>query len=116
MLHLRPPSRGRSGAADDGVDRQRVDAVLDALERHRAFVATDAERAGGDGARRAGELIDILEEEMRRRLEAGLIADPNGLGSIVESVRDGRVDPYSAALRILENDGALAALVRERTS
>ncbi len=53
---------------------------------------------------------------MRRRLEAGLIADPNGLGSIVESVRDGRVDPYSAALRILENDGALAALVRERTS
>jgi len=116
MLHLRPPSPWTipvlPTTASIGTG---VDAVLDALERHRAFVPTDAERAGRAAARRAGELMDILEEEMRRRLEAVLIADPNGLGSIVESVRDGRVDPYSAALRILENDDALAALVRERT-
>ena len=117
MLHLRPPSPWTIPVLPTTASiGSGVDAVLDALERHRAFVATDAERAGRAAARRAGELIDILEEEMRRRLEAGLIADPNGLGSIVESVRDGRVDPYSAALRILENDGALAALVRERTS
>ena len=117
MLHLRPPSPWTIPVLPTTASiGSGVDAVLDALERHRAFVATDAERAGRMAARRAGELIDILEEEMRRRLEAGLIADPNGLGSIVESVRDGRVDPYSAALRILENDGALAALVRERTS
>lgn len=117
MLHLRPPSPWTipvlPTTASIGTG---VGAVLDALERHRAFVASDADRAGRVAARRAGELIDILEEEMRRRLEAGLLADPNGLGSIVESVRDGRVDPYSAALRILENDDALAALVRERTS
>jgi hypothetical protein len=29
-------------------------------------------------------------------------------------VRSGDVDPYSAALRILEDDDALAALVRDR--
>ena len=117
MLHLRPPSPWTIPVLPTTASiGSGVDAVLDALERHRAFVATDAERAGRTAARRAGELIDILEEEMRRRLEAGLVADPNGLGSIVESVRDGRVDPYSAALRNLENHGALAALVRERTS
>jgi LAO/AO transport system kinase len=91
-----------------------VDEVLAALTRHKAFVDEDPERAGRAAARRQGELIDILEEEVHRRLEAGLVADPNGLGALLESVRSGDVDPYSAALRILENDDALAALVRER--
>jgi LAO/AO transport system kinase len=115
MLHLRPPSLWSipvlSTTASIGTG---VDAVLEALDRHRTFASGDAERAGRVAARRAGELIDILDEEVHRRLEAGLIADPNGLGSVVESVRSGRVDPYSAAMRILEDDDALAALVRER--
>ena len=115
MLHLRPPSPWSIPVlptmASVGTG---VDAVLEALDRHRTFARSDAERAGRAAARRAGELIDILDEEMRRRLEAGLIADPNGFGSVVESVRSGRVDPYSAAMRILEDDDALAALVRER--
>ena len=115
MLHLRPPSPWSipvlPTTASIGTG---VDAVLEALGRHRAFASADAERAGRAAARRAGELIDILDEEMHRRLEAGLIADPNGIGSVVESVRSGRVDPYSAATRILADDDALAALVRER--
>src|SRR5215470_11355135 len=115
MLHLRPPSPWSipvlSTTASIGTG---VDAVLEALDRHRTFASGDAERAGRVAARRAGELIDILDEEMHRRLEAGLIADPNGIGSVVESVRSGRVDPYSAAMRILADDDALAALVRER--
>jgi putative protein kinase ArgK-like GTPase of G3E family len=91
-----------------------VDAVLEALERHRTFVSSDAERAGRAAARRAADTIDIVDEEVRRRLEAGLIADPNGLGALLESVRQGAVDPYSAALRILGDDAALTNLVRER--
>ena len=117
MLHLRPPSPWAipvlPTTASVGTG---VDAVLEALERHRTFASSDAERGSRAAARRTGELIDILDEEMHRRLEAGLIADPNGLGSVVESVRSGRVDPYSAAMRILEDDDALAALVRERST
>jgi LAO/AO transport system kinase len=117
MLHLRPPSPWAIPVLPTSASVGRgVDAVLAALERHRAFVGGDPDRAARTAARRAGELIDILEEEMRRRLEAGLIADPNGLGAVVESVRSGRVDPYSAAMRILEDDDILAALVRERAA
>jgi GTPase len=117
MLHLRPPSPWTIpvlptiASVGSGVDD-----VLAGLERHRAHVSGDAERAGRAAARRAGELVDILEEEMRRRLEARLVTDLNGLGALVESVRSGDVDPYSAALRILEDDDALAALVRDRTT
>jgi GTPase len=117
MLHLRPlspwaiPVLPTTASVGTGVD-----AVLAALEQHRAFVGGDPDRAARTAARRAGELIDILEEEMRRRLEAGLISDPNGLGAVVEAVRSGRVDPYSAAMQILEDDDILAALVRERAA
>jgi LAO/AO transport system kinase len=117
MLHLRPPTPWAipvlPTTAPTGAG---VHAVLAALEEHRAFVTRDAERAARVSVRRAGELLDILEEEMRRRLEARLVADPNGLGALVESVRSGDVDPYSAALRILADDDALAALVRERAT
>jgi LAO/AO transport system kinase len=115
MLHLRPPSPWAIPVLPtESVRGTGVDAVLDALERHRAFVSSDPTRAGRAAARRAADTIDIIDEEVRRRLEAGLVADPNGLGALLESVRRGAVDPYSAALRILGDDAALTNLVRER--
>jgi len=115
MLHLRPPSPWAIPVLPtEAVHGTGVDAVLEALERHRAFVSSDAERAGRAAARRAADTIDIVDEEVRRRLEAGLIADSNGPGALLESVRQGAVDPYSAALRILGDDAALTNLVRER--
>jgi len=117
MLHLRPPSPWSIPVlATEATRGAGVEAVVEALARHRTFVTADPDRAGRVAARRAGEVIDILDEEMRRRLEAGLIADPNGFGALVESVRRGAVDPYSAALRILGDEAALAMLVRERPS
>jgi LAO/AO transport system kinase len=115
MLHLRPPSPWAIPVLPtESVRGTGVDAVLEALERHRAFVSNDPARAGRAAARRAADTIDIVDEEVRRRLEAGLVADPNGLGALLESVRRGAVDPYSAALQILGDDAALTNLVRER--
>jgi LAO/AO transport system kinase len=114
MLHLRPPSpwaipvlptTASSGAG--------VDEVVAALERHREFVGDDAARAERAAGRRADELLDILDEEMRRRLEAWLLAERDGSGALVASVRRGEIDPYSAALRVLHDRDALAALIRE---
>jgi len=115
MLHLRPPAPWTIPVLPtEAVRGIGVDAVIEALERHRGFVSSDAERAGRAAARRAADTIDIVDEEVRRRLEAGLVADANGLGALLESVRQGAVDPYSAALRILGDDAALTNLVRER--
>ncbi len=115
MLHLRPASAWDIPVlATQAVRDVGIDAVVAALERHRTFVTSSDQRAGRDAARRAGDLVDILDEELRRRVERGLVDAPNGLGSLVASVRDGDVDPYSAALRILDDGQTLAGLVGRR--
>ncbi|TMA57258.1 MAG: methylmalonyl Co-A mutase-associated GTPase MeaB, partial [Deltaproteobacteria bacterium] len=63
MLHLRPAApwsipvvltQAATGAG--------TEAVRDAIEAHRAFLAADAERARRQRARREGELLDVLDE------------------------------------------------------
>jgi LAO/AO transport system kinase len=119
MLHLRPaPATGggwtipvllTQAAADVGVD-----AVVDALAAHRAVSAADPERAGREPARREGELLDVLDEEVRRRLARGLGAAADGLAGLLASVREGRIDPYTAALRILDDASTLERLLTPR--
>ena len=116
MLHLRPAApwsipvvltQAATGAG--------TEAVRDAIEAHRAFLADDAERARRQRARREGELLDVLDEELRRRLEQGLGAHAaDGLAPLLDAVRAGTVDPYSAALRILEDAPTLERLIRRR--
>ncbi|HLY36502.1 MAG TPA: methylmalonyl Co-A mutase-associated GTPase MeaB [Candidatus Binatia bacterium] len=115
MLHLRGspgweiPVLATQAAADVGID-----AVLDAIARHRAFLATDVERARRTRERREGELLDILDEELRRRLERGLGGATDGVRPLLDAVRAGDVDPYSAALRILEDGPTLERLLGRR--
>jgi LAO/AO transport system kinase len=115
MLHLRPASSWEipvlltQAASDAGIE-----AVLDAVDRHRACLAADAGRAPREGERRADELLDILDEELRRRLERGLGAGRDGVAPLVEAVRGGRLDPYTAALRILEDPPTLRGLLARR--
>jgi LAO/AO transport system kinase len=114
MVHLRPasgwqiPVLATEAAADVGVD-----AVLDVLARHRTFLAADAGRTSRERVRREGELLDILDEELRRRLERGL-AGTDGVGALVDAVRGGRLDPYTAALQILEDAPTLRKLLGSR--
>ena len=112
MLHLRPPSAWQIPVlltqAAVGVG---IDAVMDALARHRAFLAADAARTQRDARRREDELLDILSEELRRRLAVGLDDGADGIAPLVAAVRDGATDPYSAALSLLENSELLAQLV-----
>src|SRR5436309_1156001 len=115
MLHLRPAAAWSipvllTQAATDGGTA----AVLDALEQHRAFLTADPERARRERRRREGELIDILDEELRRRLERGLGSAPDGVGPLLEAVRGGDLDPYTAAQRILEDGTTLERLLGRR--
>ena len=116
MLHLRPatawsipvlPTQAAGGVG--------TEAVRDAIEAHRAFLAADPERARRQQARREGELLDVLDEELRRRLAQGLGGRPaDGLAPLLDAVRAGTVDPYSAALQILEDLPTLERLIRRR--
>jgi len=115
MLHLRPdgpwqiPVLLTSAAADQGVE-----ALLTALEAHRSHLAADADRPRRQRLRREGELLDVLDEELRRRLERGLGQTADGIGPLLEAVRGGSVDPYTAALRILDDRPTLEGLLGGR--
>ena len=114
MLHLRPPSPwdvpvlATQAAHDVGVGD-----VLAAATRHRAAAATDPERARRAAARRVDEVVDLVGEELERRLAAGLAGALEGVAPLVAAVREGTLDPYGAALQLLGDARTLAALVGE---
>jgi LAO/AO transport system kinase len=115
MLHLRPAAAWRVPVvlAEATADRGTED-LLASLERHRAFLTTDSGRSRRDRRRREGELLDILDEEIRRRLEHGLAAAVSSPASVLEAVRGGSLDPYTAALRILDDVPTLDGLLGRR--
>jgi len=116
MLHLRPAAAWNVPVlltrAADGTG---IAAVRDAIEAHRAFLASDPEHAGRQRARREGELLDVLNEELRRRIADRLAAHAaDGLAPLLDAVRAGTIDPYTAALRILEDAPTLEQLIGRR--
>src|SRR3989442_3589567 len=103
MLHLRPsggwtiPVLLTQASASTGLD-----AVRDAIEAHRAFLASDPEHAGRERTRREGELLDVLDEELRRRVAQRPPAhgtDP--LAPLRDPLRAGTPAPHTRALRLL---------------
>jgi LAO/AO transport system kinase len=115
MLHLRPagawtiPVLLTRATTGEGTE-----AVLAAIESHGRSRTSDPERARRERTRREDELLDALDEELRRRLALGLGADADGVGVLLDEVRAGRLDPYSAALRILDDVRTLEALLGRR--
>jgi GTPase len=98
-------TEARSGAG--------TEAVVTAVAAHRAHLAADAERGRRALERREGEVLDILDEEIHRRLRTRLETDGVALRAVVESVRTGTLDPYTAAVRVLADPATLADLLAE---
>jgi len=114
MLQLRPPAAWTvpvlltQAATDVGTDE-----VMDALASRQAWLAADEGRVERLRARREQELIDILEEEVARRVQRNLQAGASdGHAGLIEKVRAGTMDPYSAALSILDDAAAVDRLTR----
>jgi LAO/AO transport system kinase len=114
MIQLRPPSAWTvpvllTQAATDGG----IDAVMEVLAKRRAWLAADEGRDERDRERREQELIDVLDEEVARRVHRNLGAEAaDGRAGLIEKVRAGTMDPYSAALAILDEAGAVDRLTR----
>jgi LAO/AO transport system kinase len=89
-----------------------TEALWQAVASHREHREARESRSQGGAERRESELLDVLEEELRRRVRWSIAHPPgDGLAGIIEAVRSGTVDPYSAALEILGDEGRMAALV-----
>jgi len=114
MIQLRAPSAWTvpvllTQAVTDGG----IDAVMDALAKRQAWLAVDEGRAERERERREQELIDVLEEEVARRVHRNLEAEASdGRAGLIQKVRDGTMDPYTAALTILDDATAVDRLTR----
>jgi LAO/AO transport system kinase len=115
MLHLRPEAAWKIPVLLTAASAERgLPELLAALDRHREVAHAPAERARRARGRREDELVDVLDEELRRRLEQNLDRAADGARALLDAVRGGTLDPYSAALRILDDAPTLERLLGKR--
>jgi LAO/AO transport system kinase len=112
-VHLGRQSRGwlpqvlLTQAAND----QGVDALMAAIARHGEYVRAhrDLDR---EREQRAREFLEVLVAEMEQRAARSL--KDGGARAVLGAVRDGSLNPYSAARRVIEDRSALGELLAER--
>jgi LAO/AO transport system kinase len=110
-VHLRPASGWRppviltQAAADVGVD-----GLVTAIARHREYLAANRD-AAREAERRAREFLEVLTSEMEERTVRSIQAGGDGTRTVLHDVREGKLNPYSAARRIIGDSAALAALL-----
>ena len=75
------------------------------IQEHRAFLESSGNLAARRGEHRTQEFLEVVEEELVRRLRRMVQTDPALLARL-ESVASRDAEPYSAALEFL-NDSAL---------
>jgi LAO/AO transport system kinase len=91
-----------------------VDALYAAIEDHRRYLEESSELQRRRARHRRNELWDLVEHRVRQRLTQHVREDP-ALAALVEQVMRGKMDPHTAAARILDDEETLRRwLLRER--
>jgi LAO/AO transport system kinase len=80
--------------------QQGVDEVVEALEKHRAWMETSGELDRRRRARAAGEIEAIAVTALRERM--GDLGGAAAMEKLAADVAAGRTDPYAAADRLIE--------------
>jgi LAO/AO transport system kinase len=99
----RPPVLLTQAAVDKGVD-----AVVAAIARHGEYLRQHVD-AARESERRTREFVEVLSAELEERA-ARAVAD-GGAPGVLGEVRAGKLNPYSAARRIIEDRKALIDLL-----
>ena len=86
-----------------------VDAVVDAIAKHAAYLCQHVD-AARESERRTREFVEVLSAELEERA-ARAVAD-GGAPAVLCEVRAGKLNPYSAARRIIEDRKALTDLLQ----
>jgi len=112
-VHLRPPVGWRplvlmtQASNDIGID-----ALVVAIARHRDFQKEHHDPAR-DRERRTREFVEVLTSELEERTERALKNGAGGADQVLGEVREGSLNPYSAARRIIEDHAAISRLLDE---
>ena len=74
-----------------------------AIQRHREFLERTSQLERRRSDRRQDEFLETIEHELSRRLKR-LMAKDLSLGAILEGVKEGNIEPYSAAMNVVNGD------------
>jgi GTPase len=108
-VHLRPSDGWRppvlltQAAMDKGVEP-----VVAAIAKHREYLRQHADPVR-ESERRTREFVEVLSAELEERA-ARAVAD-GGAPGVLDEVRAGKLNPYSAARRIIEDRKSLVDLL-----
>ena len=112
MLHMAlttpewvPPITLTSAHAGRGIDE-----LWERLSGHRDFLESSGGLAARRGEHRTQEFLEVVEEELVRRLRSMVKTDP-ALLERLHRVASGDAEPYSSALEFLENSSLNPELI-----
>ena len=109
MLQLRPGAGWNVPVVLTEAHRdQGVDELLAAIRAHRAHVATDHDAQRAAAEHRVREFFEVINGALAGRVEAGVDA---AYAPLLDRVRGGAQDPYSAALEVLGDREGLRRLL-----
>jgi LAO/AO transport system kinase len=113
MLQLRPPTEWHVPVLlTEATAGQGVADVLDAVMQHQQFGLARGAAAARNAAALYEEFVAVLREEIARRIEASL--DNGRLAGLLQQIERGEIDPYRAALQVMEDEESVRALLRRR--
>jgi LAO/AO transport system kinase len=111
MLHLRPATDWSVPVLlTEATNGKGITEVLAAVVSHRELQRQRGTGTARSAAARQEEFVAALREEIGRRVEAGL---ENGrFGELLGRVTRGEIDPYRAALEVIDDDQSMRTLLR----
>ena len=83
------------------------------VEEHRKFLTDSGNLERRRVERRRQEFLESVQEELHRRVTALIRSDPT-MAQILAGIDAKATEPYAAALRLLADDGEVAALFNQR--
>jgi putative protein kinase ArgK-like GTPase of G3E family len=90
-----------------------IDAVVGAIAKHGDYLREHTDPAR-ESERRTREFVEVLSAELEERTARG-VAD-GGAPAVLDEIRAGKLNPYSAARRIIEDRKSLIDLIHNGSS
>ena len=79
-----------------------IEELWEKIQEHRKYLGESAKLAARRESRRQGEFLEAVQEELGRRLKQAM-GDHPGLIETTRKIADKEVEPYSAAIELLES-------------
>ena len=77
--------------------------LFESIQRHRGHLEQTSQLESRRGERRGDEFLETIEEELGRRVKR-MIKEDAKLGAVLQAVKRGEMEPYSAAVQLLDED------------